>query len=131
MLVAMRELDVGVGERVGGLLELLEADDGDVLGRVRPGVVVDELAADTGCEEGNESVHIRARVRAGKVYARLILLVVKDALLVALDKDFKALVNQLLRRRRRQRRPLLERLLLAAQPELRLRRHVGAFVLGG
>lgn len=46
LLVAVRELDVGVGDGVVRLWQLLEADNGDVLRRAGPGVVLDELAAD-------------------------------------------------------------------------------------
>lgn len=47
LLVAVGELDVGVGQRVGGLGELFEAENGHVGGSGGPFVMRDELAADS------------------------------------------------------------------------------------
>ena len=55
----------------------------------------------------------------GTQHSLLKLCVVKDALRVALDGDLEAGVEELLGRRRRQGRAVLERLGLAAEPELR------------
>ena len=94
LLEAVRKLDVGVRQIGTRLLELLEADDGNVGGKRVEGVVRGEFAANIG-----------------------VLLVVKNALGVGLDSDVEASVDEGLGGGRGERGAVLGGLHLAAEVE--------------
>lgn len=96
--------------------ELLQTDNGHVDGGAGPGVVRDDLAADT-VEHRKQNISTQISCQTRALDARLEFAVVKDPLGILLDVDVKVAVEQCLCGGGGQSRAVLKGLLLAPEPD--------------